>query len=140
MPYHLRNYVSTDYDTGLDSTTFGIKVGTKVAGFDLEAAYVNTDDREAGYIGDDSVYTTMWNNNAAEDIGDSWKVSAATEFTGISTSLAYADYDTIGDELNFILGYGLTDCISLDAIYASTATDEVMDNDNSIELIATYKF
>lgn len=133
-------YVSTDYDSGLDSTTYSIKIGTKIADFDLEAAYVNTDDREAGYIDDDSLYTTMWNSNAAEDIGDSWKVSVATEFAAISVSLAYADYETIGDELNLILGYSVTDCISLDAIFSSTADNELTDEDNALEFIATYKF
>ena len=133
-------FVSTEYDTGLDSTTYGIKVGTKVADFDLGAAYVNTDDREAGYIGVDGLYTSMWNQFAGNDIGDSWKVSAATEFAGISASLAYADFDIAGNELDLILGYGVTDCISLDAIFTSTAYDEVMDEENNLELIATYKF
>ncbi len=134
-------YVSTDYDAGLDDgTTYGIKVGTKIANFDLEAAYVNTDDNYAGYVGVDGLYTSMWNQFAGNDIGDSWKVSAATEFAGISASLAYADFDIAGDELDLILGYGVTDCISLDAIFTSTAYDEVMDEDNALELIATYKF
>ena len=137
-------YVYTDWDLTSESNTFGIKVGTKLAGFDLEAAYVDTDEAAAGfaagYIGVDGLYTTMWNNFAADNAGYSWKVAAATEFFGVSTSIAYADFENNGDEFDLILGYGVTDCISLDAIFTSTAYDEDMDAENNLELIATYKF
>ncbi len=137
-------YVYTDWDLASESNTYGIKVGTKLAGFDLEAAYVDTDEAAAGfaagYIGVDGLYTTMWNNFAADNAGYSWKVAAATEFFGVSTSIAYADFENNGDEFDLILGYGVTDCISLDAIFTSTAYDEDMDAENNLELIATYKF
>jgi hypothetical protein len=134
-------YVATEADGFEDSDTFGIKVGTKIADFDLAAAYVNTDGTAINNnLTVDGLYTTMWNSFAAGDEGDSWMVSAATEYAGISASVAYADYETIGNEFDLILGYSVTDCISLDAIFTSTAYDEDMDEDNALELIATYKF
>ena len=133
-------YASTDYDMGLDSDAFGIKVGTTVSGFDLSAAYNNNSDRTAGYVGRDGLYTSSWNSFAANDIGDSFKVAASTEFSGLATEISYADYETAGQEFDLILGYGVTDCVSLDAIYSNTKYSENEDATNALELIATYKF
>jgi len=133
-------FVSTDYGTGADSTAFGLKAGATLGSFALSAAYNNNEDALVGYIGRDSLYTSSWNSFAANDLGDSYKVAASTEFSGLSAELSYADYETAGEELDLILGYGVTNCISVDAIYSNTAYDEVMDNVNALELIATYKF
>jgi hypothetical protein len=49
------------------------------------------------------------------------------------------NYDE-GSEFDLILGYGITDCISVDAIYTSTDYGEGEGDDQAMELIATYKF
>jgi len=134
-------YVATDYAAGLDSDTYGIKVGASVAGFDLYAAYNDTTDRAAGFVGNNGLYTAQWNSAASlDDVGSSWKVDASTEFAGISAEISYADYETAGEEFDLILGYGLTKCVSLDAIYANTKYTEAEDATQQLEFVATYKF
>jgi len=131
---------TTDYGTGDDSTAYGIKVGTSLSGFDLNVAYNNVDDRSAGMVGIDSMYTSSWNNFASQDVGASWKLDASKEFSGVSTSLSYADYETNGEELDLVLGYGVADNMSLDAIFTNTKYSEDDDAENALELIATYTF
>ena len=133
-------YALTNYNTGLDSKAYGVKVGASFAGIDIYAAYNNNSDRTAGYVGKNALYTTSWNDFAADDIGSSWKVDASAEFAGISTEISYADYKTHGKELDAIFGYSATKCISLDAIYSSTNYTETDTTQNALELIATYKF
>jgi len=145
-------YVDTDWDSPEeDSTAYGIKASGSVAGFDLMAAYVNVDDNVVGYVDNDAIYTSMWNTLASNSVGDSYKFEAATEFYGVSASAAYAyfEYDNLqamdpnydeGSEFDLILGYGITDCISVDAIYTSTDYGEGEGDDQAMELIATYKF
>ena len=135
-------YVGTDYGIMDDSTAYGIKASTSLAGFDLMAAYNNVDDNFVGYVGRDSLYTSNWNKFASDTFGDSYKIEAATEFSGLSVTASYAGFETDvedGNEFDLILGYGLTDCISLDAIYTSTSYWGE-DEDNALEFIATYKF
>ncbi|MFT7880647.1 MAG: hypothetical protein ABXS91_09675 [Sulfurimonas sp.] len=135
---------STDWDLGDDSMLYGIKASGSVAGFDLMAAYVHVEDAGAGYVDNDAAYTSMWNNLGSDEVGDAFKVEAATEFNGLSASAAYAYYDSEideGQEFDLILGYGFTDCISLDVIY--TYTDAAITSyteSNALEVIATYKF
>jgi len=131
---------TTDYDTGKDSTAYGAKVGASISGFDLSVAYNNVDDRPAGMVGVDSIYTSSWNVFASQDIGSSWKVEAGKKFSGLSTTLSYADYETDGEELDLILGYSVADNMSLDAIFTNTKYSEDADAENALELIATYTF
>ncbi len=134
-------YIATNYDLGQDSSTFGIKVGATLAGFDLSAAYNDVSDRATGFVGNNGMYTAQWNSAASlDDVGSSWKVAASTEFAGLSAAVSYADYETAGEEFDVILGYGLTKCISLDAIYANTKYTEDEDATNQLEFVATYKF
>ena len=74
-----------------------------------------------------------------------YKIEAATEFSGLSASIAYAGYDADNmideaSEFDIVLGYGVTDCISVDAIYSNTDYGTGDGNDQAMELIATYKF
>jgi len=134
-------YVSTDYNTAVDSDAYGIKIGATLAGFDLSAAYNDVSDNKAAFVGNSGMYTAQWNSAASlNDIGSSWKVAASTEFAGLSAAVSYADYETAGEEFDVILGYGLTNCISLDAIYANTKYTEDEDATNQLEFVATYKF
>ena len=138
-------YVDTDWDMMDDSTAYGIKASTTLAGFDLAAAYVNVEDAPAGYLDYDGLYTSMWMTVASNSVGDSWMVSAATEFSGVSVSAAYGDYEyengvESGSEFDLILGYGVTDSISLDAIYTVTDYGSGDGDEQVMELIATYKF
>jgi hypothetical protein len=138
-------YVDTDWDMMDDSTAYGIKASTTLAGFDLAAAYVNVGDAPAGYLDYDGLYTSMWMTVASNSVGDSWMVSAATEFSGVSVSAAYGDYEyengvESGSEFDLILGYGVTDSISLDAIYTVTDYGSGDGDEQVMELIATYKF
>ena len=133
-------FVSTDYGMGEDSTAFGVKIGATLGHFALSAAYNNNEDALVGYVGRDSLYTSSWNSFAANDIGDSFKVAASTEISGLSAEISYADYEIAGNEFDLIVGYGVTDCISIDAIYSNTKYSEDEDATNALELIATYKF
>ena len=137
-------FVNTDYDAGDDSTAFGVKVSTTVAGFDLMAAYENVSDREVGYVGRDTLYTSSWNTFTSGSVGSAFKVEAAKEFGGLSTTVSYAYYEydqgsDEGHEFDFIAGYGVTDCINLDAVYSNTDYG-TGDSTNALELVATYKF
>jgi hypothetical protein len=132
--------VKTNYDAGLDSTGYGLKVGMALSGIDMSVAYNHIEDRAAGMVGVDSMYTSSWNTFASQDIGDSWKVDASTEISGVSASASYADYEVKGNELDVILGYGLSKNTSLDAIYTNTKYAEADEADNAIELIGTYTF
>ncbi|UPT78132.1 hypothetical protein MN086_03055 [Sulfurovum sp. XGS-02] len=138
-------YVDTDWDLTDSSTAYGVKAETALAGFDLTAAYVKVDDNPAGFVDWDGLYTSMWMTPTSISVGDNFMVSAATEFSGIAVSVAYGDfeYENIGteggSEFDLVLGYGFTDCISLDAAY--TITDYGTGDDEQVmELIATYKF
>ena len=138
-------YVDTDWDMLDSSTAYGVKAETALAGFDLAAAYVNVEDSPAGFVDWDGLYTSMWMTPASISVGDSWMVSAGTEFAGISASVAYADFEyengvESGSEFDLILGYGVTDCISLDAIYTVTDYGDGAGDEQVMELIATYKF
>ena len=132
--------VKTDYDAGLDSTGYGLKVGTAMSGIDMSVAYNHMEDRAAGMVGVDSMYTSSWNSFASQDVGDSWKVDASTKISGVSASASYADYETNGNELDLILGYGVSKNTSIDAVYTNTKYSEAGDADNAIELVGTYTF
>jgi len=141
--------ISTDYDTAKDGLAYGLKVGTEFSGVSLTAAVTNTTDNKAGYIGRDATYTSSWNymaSNAGVVNDDvlSWKVGASTELAGLNAELSYAAYGDEGSEIDVILGYDVTKCINLAAIYTSTDydvnVDEQKDADNALEVIATYKF
>lgn len=138
-------YAGTDYGSGDDSTAFGIKAAGEVAGIGLMAAYNNVADNYAGYVGADGLYTSSWNTFAANSVGNAFKVEASGEFSGLSTTASYAyyEYETDaeeGHEFDLILGYGFTDCVSLDAIYSNTNYGDGSGDVSALELIATYKF
>jgi len=139
-------FVNTDYNTQTSSKAYGIKVSGSVANFDLYAAYNRIQDNQTGYVGVDSLYTSSWNIFTShqwngEDL-DAFKIGASTTFAGISAELSYADYDK-GNETDLILGYDITDCINVGAVY--TNTDDNTDtpdagDTNALEVFATYKF
>jgi len=141
--------ISTDYDTAKDSLAYGFKVGTSFSGINLTAAISNTTDNGAGYVGKESMYTTSWNyfaSDAAVENDDtlSWKVGASTKLSSFNAELSYAAYGDEGSEFDAILGYDITKCTSVSAIYSLTDydvnIDEQKDADNALEVIATYKF
>lgn len=138
-------YVDTDWDMMDSSTAYGVKAETTLAGFNLAAAYVGVEDEVVGFVDWDGLYTSMWMTPASISVGDSWMVSAGTEFSGLSVSAAYAYYEyenetEEGSEFDLILGYGVTDCISLDAVYTMTDYGSGDGDEQVMELIATYKF
>lgn len=138
-------FVSTNYDAGKDSTAFGVKASTSIAGLDLMAAYNNVSDAPAAAVGTDGLYASSWNEVVAGTVGDSYKVEAATEFSGLSASASYAYYsydlaNEEGHEIDVILGYGLTKSVSLDAIYSNTDYGDGAGDVNALEVIATYNF
>jgi hypothetical protein len=133
--------VSTDFDdAGDDSLGYGAKVSTTVAGVELAAAYNHMKDRAAGMVEVDSMYTSMWNSFASQDVGDSYKVSAAGSLAGVDASIEYADFETIGEELDVILGYNVTDNFALSGIFTNTKYSEDEDAQKALEVIATYTF
>jgi len=137
--------VSTSWDAMDDSMAYGIKASGSVSGFDLMAAYVKVDDNILGFVDNDSIYTSMWNNLGSLEVGNAYKVEAATEFNGLSVTADYAYYDNDyygdGHEFDLILGYDISDSISLGAIYSNTkAAITGYTESNALEFIATYKF
>jgi hypothetical protein len=138
-------YVDTDWDMMDSSTAYGVKAEATLAGFDLAAAYVSVEDEVVGFVDWDGLYTSMWMTPTSGSVGDNWMVSAATEFSGVSASVAYGDFEyengvESGSEFDLILGYGITDCISLDAAYTITDYGDGAGDEQVMELIATYKF
>jgi hypothetical protein len=132
--------VSTDYDRGDDSTGYGAKISTKIDDTELSVAYNDISDRVAGMVEVDSIYTSSWNIFASQDIGSSWKVEGSKEFSGVSATMSYADYETVGNEFDLILGYKIADNKSLDAIFTNTKYGEDSDAENALEIIGTYTF
>ena len=139
-------YATTEYDGLLaeDSTMFGLKASTTVGGFDLMAAYNNVADNVTGFVGRDSLYASSWNTFASNSVGDAYKFEASTTFGAVSAAASYAYYEyeqdnDEGSEIDVILGYGVTDCFSVDAIYSNTDYG-IGEDENALELIATYKF
>lgn len=140
---------STDYGVADDSMAYGFKVGAKVSGIDMTAAVNLISDNTAGYVSRDGLYASSWNtvaSNVAEANEDtlSWKIGASTELAGLNTEVSYAQYGDEGSELDVILGYDVTKCFNLAAVFTSTDYDvfvnEQADADNALEMIATYKF
>lgn len=141
--------VSTDYNTAQDSLAYGLKAGATFAGVSLTAAVSNISDNQAGYVGRDSMYTSSWNTFASHsavlnDDTIAWKVGASAEFSGVSAEASYAGYGDEGSELDVILGYDITNCINLGAVYSLTDYDVNVntqaDAENALEFFATYKF
>ena len=137
-------FASTDYEVAEDSTVYGLKASASLAGFDLMAAYNNVADNVTGFVGRDTLYTSSWNTFTSNSVGNAFKVEAAGTFGGLSASASYAYYEyeqdnDEGQEIDVILGYSFTDCISVDAIYSNTDYG-IGDDTNALEFIATYKF
>ena len=133
-------YASTDYETGLDSTAYGIKATTNVAGVDITVAASDIDDKAAGYVAGDSIFTSSWNYFASDTVGSATKISASKEISGISTEVSYANYEGDDKELDIILGYSVNDKISIDAIYTDTNYNNTTNDESALEIIATYSF
>jgi hypothetical protein len=141
--------VSTDFNTAQDSLAYGLKIETTFNDISFTAAVSNTSDNQAGFVGRDSIYTSSWNTFASHvavlnDDTLSWKIAAATEFAGVSAEASYAGYGNEGSELDVILGYDVTDCLNLGAVYSLTDYDVDVntqaDAENALEFFATYKF
>lgn len=137
-------YVNSDVDGGFDSDAFGIMASTEISDISLTGTYNYVDDNPTPYVGWNALYSNSWNTSVADSVGNNFKIEAATEFSGLSATASYAyyEYDNAaedGHEFDLILGYGLTNCISLDAIYSNTDYGDG-ENINQLELIATYKF
>jgi len=137
---------ATDYDTGVDSTAYGLKAGAEFSGVKLMAAVSNVTDRAAGIVGRDTFYTSSWNTfgsqvAVANEDTLSWKVGASTELAGANLEASYAGYGDDGSEFDLILGYDVTDSVNLGAVYTNTTPNvENADDVNALEVFATYKF
>ncbi len=148
-------YVNTDYDFAnlageSSSDAFGVKATATLDSVELMAAYVNVSDRTVGFVGAlDNLYTSSWNSNTSQSIGDNFKVQASTTLWDVRATASYAYYeyesfaglinDESGEEYDVILGYDITNCVSVDAIYTNTNYGTT-ENVDALELIATYKF
>jgi hypothetical protein len=131
--------VSTDYAQGEDSMAYGVKMSGDVDGWGMSIAYNSVNDREVGFVEDDSLYTSSWNIRASTKLDSSYKIEASKEFGELSSTLSYAGYD-VGSELDVIVGYQLAKNISLDAIFSNTEYTKDDDASQALELIGTYKF
>ncbi len=133
--------VKTNYGAGENSLSYGIKASSETSGLKYSLALNHVSDREAGMVGVDSIYTSSWNSFASQDIGSSWKAEISEEMrSGISATVSYADYGTIGNEFDVIMGYPLSSSTSFDTIFATTRYQEDSSSENSLEFIGTYRF
>ncbi|MFK5975778.1 MAG: hypothetical protein QM493_04665 [Sulfurovum sp.] len=138
-------YVITDYNTVTDGSAFGAKLSYTLYDVALSAAFVQIVDNNAGYVGVDGLYTSSWNTFASTTFqtGDSstYKVAASTSVYGVDMEASFAGYGDDGQEIDVIVGYGITDSINFDAIYSSTTSNTAgATATDAIEFIATYKF
>ncbi|NEW60093.1 hypothetical protein GSY74_02250 [Sulfurovum sp. bin170] len=131
--------VSTNYDEGDDSMAYGLKVAGEIDGWGMSIAYNNIQDRAAGKVEVDSLYTSSWNTWASDKLDNSFKVEASRKFSGLASTLSYAKYDD-GCEVDVILGYEVAKNISLNAIFSNTEYTEDSDAEKALEFIGTYKF
>ena len=133
--------VSTNYGTGEDSLSYGVKASSETSGLKYSLALNHISNRETGMVGVDSIYTSSWNHFASQDIGNSWKAEVTDEVRGgLSTTISYADYEKVGNEFDVILGYPLSSSVSFNAIFANTKYDDNGKSENSLEFIGTYNF
>ena len=143
-------YANTDWNNAEASNVFGAKVTGTAGAFSLMAAYVNVSDNLAGWVGlMDGLYTSSWNTATGGSLGNNFKVEAAAEFAGISSSVSYAYYEydqnaiagleDDGQEIDVILGYNITDSIDTGLVYTNTDYGEG-DGQNGLEIFANYKF
>lgn len=133
--------VSTSYGAGEDSLSYGVKASSKASGLNYSLALNHIAKRETGMVGVDSIYTSSWNTFSSQNIGNSWKAEITDDVTaGLSTTLSYAEYETLGHELDLILSYPFSSSVSLDAIYANTQYEEDSSAENSLEFVAKYSF
>ena len=133
--------ITTNYGAGEDSLSYGIKASSQTSGLKYSLAFNHISDREAGMVGVDSIYTSSWNTFASQDIGNSWKAEISDEVSsGLSTTISYADYETLGHGLDLILSYPYTSALSLDAIYTNTKYHKDSSSENALEFVATYGF
>jgi len=139
---------STDYAKAKDSLAYGMKVGTEFSGVKLSAAADIISDNKVGFVSKDGLYTTSYNyfaSNAAvlNDDTTTWKVAASTKYAGLNAEASYAGYGDEGSELDVILGYDFTKCISAGAVYSLTDYDVDVDTQDAVaalEIFANYKF
>ena len=139
-------YVTTSFDTGFgtDSSAFGAKVSTSVAGVDLSAAYNKFIDGNTGYVGWNGLYTNSWNTTIANQYNgtdlDAFKVEASTTIAGINALVSYSDFDN-GHELNVIAGYDVTEAVDVSVIYSDTQFNKANATSTGVlEFYANYKF
>lgn len=131
--------IATDYDTGNDSTSYGLKVSGKVENFDLSAAYARVLDRQVGMIEVDSIYTSSHNIWASQLVDQSFKVEAGTTIDDITAKISYADYDQ-AKELDVTFGYKMSNQLSVDAVYTTTEYAPDTTKEGALELVSRYKF
>ncbi len=137
-------YVTTSFDAGTDTSAFGAKISTTLAGVDLSAAYNKFIDGNTGYVGWNGLYTNSWNTTIANQYDgadlDAFKVEASTTIAGINALVSYSDFDK-GHELNVIAGYDVTEAIDISVIYSDTQFNEVAGTSTDVvEFYANYKF
>ena len=137
-------FVNTDYDSGKDSTAYGLKVSTTLSNIDLYAAYNRVKDRETGFVGTDSLYTSSWYTFTSDAYNnkdlDAWKIDASTKIAGVNAEISYADYDK-GNETDVILGYDFTKSIDAGLVYTNTKANATGAKAvNALEIFANYKF
>jgi hypothetical protein len=132
--------VSTNYGATTDSMAYGVKASTAIDGLDLSLAYNKVEDAPTGYVQVDSLYTSSWNSFASTKVGDSFKVGAGKSFDKLKTSASYAYYDDSRYEADLILGYPVTDKVSLDGIVSKTRYNDGDKSNTAVELIAGYSF
>ena len=137
-------FVNTNYDSGKDSTAYGLKVSTTLSNIDLYGAYNRVQDRETGFVGTDSLYTSSWNTftSSAYDNKDldAWKIDASTKIANVNAEISYADYDK-GNETDVILGYDFTKSIDAGLVYTNTKANATGAKAvNALEIFVNYKF
>lgn len=137
--------VQTNYNTGADGKAYGAKVAGTFAGIGASVAYNKLIDNTTGYIGVDSLYTSSWNTFASRAAtitqdANTYKIELSKEFGALSATASYADYDNNAEETDIILGYAFKDNLSFGTIYSDTTDIGATQNNQALEVYATYTF
>jgi len=136
--------VKTNYETATDATAYGAKISGDIDGISASLAYNKLKDNATGFVGVDSLYTSSWNTFASAVRGaqdaNAYKVELSKKFGALSATASYADYDNNAEETDVILGYALKENVSFDAIYSDTTYTGTRQNNQAVEIIATYNF
>ena len=142
------HYASSDEDTGNDGSIFHLEARGAFAQLSLNAGYISTDND----VGVGSMAALGDNISPLEDGNQVYVADADTFYIGAGYAIAgvelgaiygqtkYAASDDKEKELNFTVDYGITDKLSVGALFVDVDAQSSADDYNRFSFTATYAF